>query len=269
MLLPPRNINKDRLSNFNLFFVGYAIFGVTMAAGCFLSYFGVMNDYGFGPSNLFFFANRKGVGPSINDIYNPYDIQFKGNSKGFLVDYGDLLALNGQAREALTVQPVRLLDYTSNGDTWIDLRIFYYTLPDNFWSSCALDSVGVFYDGPVCYRVEALRHAQSAYLLGNVVLQWANSLVWKTKKTSVFIHLFKNHNMNISYLVVAAMIMIVIYVEGLNTALGTRSLRIEHFSPPLLFFIIYVALSEIIKFFIRRGKSPDGSENWFRKYYWY
>lgn len=269
MLLPPRNIRKDRLTNFNLFFIAYGIFGIMETAGCFLSYFGVMNDYGFNPNNLIMFVNRIGVAPSAYDMYNPYDLQYKGNSIGFLVDNGDLLAINGQAKQTLIIQPKRQLDYGSNGDTWIDLRIFYYNLPDSFWSSCALDSRAVFFDAPVCYNVEAVKHAQGAYLIANVIMQFSNTLLWKTKSASVITHLFKNMNMNVSYLVVCAMILVITYLPGLNTAFSTRSLRIEHFSPSLLVFITYFMWGELIKFFMRRARSPDGSANWVKKYYWY
>jgi sodium/potassium-transporting ATPase subunit alpha len=268
MLLPPRNVRTDKLCPVKLFFISYGIYGILQTAGAFLVYYGVMNDYGFYPNNLFFFANEKGIIHAAQDIYNSYDI-YRGNSPAFIIENGDLLGIYGEGVEMLLKEPKRALEYATEGDISVDLRVYFYWLPDSHWAPCAFDSVGQNYDGPVCYRIEALRHAQAAYLLGVVILQFANTLVWKTKVYSVFTHLFKNMQINYSYIVVSGLILLILYIPGLNTGFGVRALRIEHFSPSLGMFIVFVAWSEFIKWRMRKEKNPDGSRNWFHKYFFY
>jgi sodium/potassium-transporting ATPase subunit alpha len=266
MLQPPRNVKTDKLCPLKLFFVAYGIYGVLQTAGAFLVYYGVMNDYGFYPNNLFFFANKESIIPAAQDIYNPYD-KYRGNSPAFIVENGDLLSIHGEGVEMLIEEPRRALEYATEGDISVDLRVFFYEKPDSFWASCAFDSVGQNYDGPVCYRIEALRHAQGAYLLAVVILQFANTLIYKTKIYSVFTHLFKNHYINVSYIVGTALILMLLYIPGLNTGFGIRALRIEHFSPCLGMSIIFFGWSEFMKWRIRREHNPDGSKNWFHKYF--
>jgi sodium/potassium-transporting ATPase subunit alpha len=267
MLIPPRNVNTDKLCPLKLFFVAYAMYGIMQTAGAFLSYYGVMHDYGFYPNNLFFLVNQEGIVPTLQDMYNPYDT-YRGNSVAFLVDNVDLLGIHGEARE-IVKESHRLLDYASEGDVWVDFRMYFYNFSNDFWADCAFDSVGQSYDGPVCYRIEALRHSQGAYLLAVVILQFANTLIWKTKVRSVFTHLFKNQQINFSYIVGTALILALLYVPGLNTGFGLRALRVEHFSPCLGFAIIFILWSEFMKYKLRNEKNPDGSRNWFYKYFFY
>lgn len=268
MLQPPRNVRTDKLCPVKLFFVAYGIYGLLQTAGAFLVYYAVMNDYGFYPNNLFFFANKESIIPAAQDIYNPYDV-YRGNSQAFIVENGDLLSIYGEGIELLLEEPKRALEWATEGDISIDLRVFFYEYPDSHWAPCAFDSVGQNYDGPVCYRIEALRHAQGAYLLAVVIMQFANSLVYKTKIHSVFTHLFKNHYINVSYLVVSGLILLILYVPGLNTGFGIRALRIEHFSPSMGMFIVFFAWSEFMKWRVRSEKNPDGGKNWFHKYFLY
>ena len=70
MLRKPRS--KDvRLVNFKIMLLSYLWFGWVQAFGCFVSYFVVLNDFGFTLSGLFYLNNLKGIIPGAGDFYDP------------------------------------------------------------------------------------------------------------------------------------------------------------------------------------------------------
>jgi sodium/potassium-transporting ATPase subunit alpha len=265
----PRNVKTDKLCTLKLFAWGYAFMGVIQCSGCFLTYFAVMNDYGFQPKNLFFFTFNHGIQPSIQDVYNPYDKAFKGNSMGFISEYSSQLGIYGEARDVYVLNKKREVSWSSEGDIQMDLRIFYYTYEDSFWAACAHDSQGYHFEGPVCYRVEAIRHAQGAFLLAVVILQIANAFAWRTKSCSVFKHRMSNFYLNSAFLVEIALICLILYCPGINTAFGTRAILFWHWVPSILVFITHLLWSELTKFLIRNVKKPDGSPGFFYNCFYY
>lgn len=64
---------------------------------CFLTYFVILKDYGFRPINIPFFGTELGLEPFTQDYFNPYDHQFKGNSRAFMREYADLLGFHGNS----------------------------------------------------------------------------------------------------------------------------------------------------------------------------
>ena len=234
-----------------------------------MTYFSVLNDYGFRPTSLFFFAFKKGIVPASQDYYNPYDTQFKGNSRAFIKEYSDLLGLYGDSYNAYVESKASAPDWNSDSEAHIDLRLYFPFYPNSFWGQCHYDSRGQGFDDYVCYRIEALRHSQGAFLLTGVIMQIANAFVWRTKVASCYTHKMNNHNLHFAFLIEFALIMIIIYVPGLNTAFGTRPLRIEHFFPALGFHITHFFYGEITKLLIRHSHKPDGSPGFFNEYFNY
>jgi sodium/potassium-transporting ATPase subunit alpha len=269
MTKKPRNVKSDKLCTMKLFSWGYIFMGIIECSGCFLTYFAVMNDYGFAPNNLFFFTFNEGVEGGIQDMYNPYDQVFKGNSMGFVSQYADQLGIYGEAFDVYVKNRKRQISWSTDGDISVDLRVFYYTYDNSFWAPCAIDAQGYHYDGPVCYRVEALRHAQGAFLLAVVILQIANAFAWRTKSCTIFRHKFSNHYLNSAFFVEIAMICLLLYCPGVNTAFGCRGILFYHWVPCLMVFITHILWSEITKFLIRNVKKPDGSPGFFYQYFYY
>ncbi len=267
MARQPRNMKTDRLCNSRLFIWAYVFMGLFTTGGAFLIFWVILNDYGFRPGNLFFYINNYGIEPAGNDVYNPYDAEFKGNSRAFIARNADLLGIYGDANELLINSKYRQLDTSSNADVAIDNRLFFYTKPPSFWGECKWDSVGKSYDGPVCYRLEALRHAQGGYLLGICIMQISNGTNYRTIQQSMFKHLLKNNSLNTAYFVLIALICMLLYVPGLNEGFNIRPLRIEHWAPALSMFIIMISWAEFNKFLIRNVKEPDGSPGFFSRYF--
>ena len=265
----PRNVVSDKLCTLKLFAWGYAFLGVVECAGCFLTYFAVMNDYGFLPGNLFFFTFKTGIEPYDQDIYNLYDDAFLGNSRAFISSYANILGINGEAYKVYVTSKSRQVNWSSEGDVAMDLRVFFYDLPKSFWGTCTMDSVGQNFEGPVCHRVEAVRHSQGAFLLAVVIMQIANAQAWRTKSSTIYSHLYTNHYLNSAFIFELILVGLILYVPGLNTAFGTRSLKFLHWVPPIGMFIMHILWAEITKFFIRNMKKPDGSPGFFYELFYY
>ena len=265
----PRNVKTDRLCPIILFSYGYLFIGTVQTAGVFLMYFAAANDYGLPPNVLFFLVNEKGINPGLLDVFNPYDEAYRGNSNAFLSNYSDLLGFSGAAYDIMVTSKVRAMDYTSNGDEAIDMRLFYQDVPLSKFGRCVFDSVGQHYDGPVCYRIEAIRHAQAGYLLGHIIMQIINGVSSRVKLESVFKHRFSNWPMNWGYFIEIIVILILLYVPGLNSAFQVRALRFEHWVPCLGMFIVFLAYDEFTRLLIRTVKKPDGSPGFFYDYFNY
>ena len=268
MLRPPRNIKTDRLCTAQLFGWAYFFCGVTMNFACFLTYFVIMNDYGFRPGSLFFYVLKEVYIPASSDVYNPYD-QYKGNSIAFLADNAEYLGLNENSKEVLINSRLTTISWSNDAHINVDQRIAFYQESEDFWGDCVFDSRGMEYDGPVCFRVEALRHAQGGFLLAIIITQVVNALNWRTKISSIYVHKLTNVQLNLCYIVEFALICLLLYVPGFNTAFAVRPLRIEHFLPPTGLCIIWYFHVELTKYLIRCIKQPDGSPGFFYRAFFY
>ena len=269
LLRKPRNIKTDKLCTLKLFIYGYFFTGVLECMGCFITYFVVLNDYGFRPINLFYFAFKSGITPAAYDYYNPYDSEYNGNSRAFMADKADLLGLYGESNEINIKSKKKSPSWDSESDINVDLRLYFPDLPRSFWGDCHKDSRGQNYDDYVCYRIEAVRHAQSAFLMSVVIMQIANAFCWRTKISSVFVHKLNNHKLHFAFLFEIGLVILILFCPGLNTAFGARPIRIEHVFPCLGQHIILFYFGEIMKTFIRNSHEPDGSPGFFNKFFNY
>ena len=269
MSRPPRNCKTEKLCTAELFLFGYLCTGVLETFACFLTYFVILNDYGFRAYNLPFFSFVKGIEPASQDYYNPYDHDFKGNSRAFLSEYSDLLGLYGESNDIYVKSKKREPNWNGDSDLHYDLRLFYPEKPESFWGDCHFDSRGQNYDDYVCYRIEALRHSNGAFLLSAIILQFANSFNYRTKELSIFKHKMDNWYLCGSIVWEFILICIILFVPGLNTAFGTRPIRVEHYFITVAFHVTHFYYGEIVKFLIRHSRRPDGSPGFFRRYFFY
>ena len=269
MARPPRNCKTEKLCTPELFCFGYLCTGFLETFACFLTYFVILSDYGFRPINLPYFSFLKGIEPAIQDYYNPYDEEFKGNSRAFMNEYADLLGFHGDSYVLYVDSKIREANWNGDSDLHFDLRLFYPSKPNSFWGDCHFFSRGQNYDDYVCYRIEALRHSNGAFLLSAIIMQFANSFNYRTKELSIFKHKMDNYYLIGSIVWEFILVNIILYVPGLNTAFGTRGIRIEHYFITLAFHVTHFYYGEIVKFFIRNSRKPDGSPGFFRKYFFY
>jgi sodium/potassium-transporting ATPase subunit alpha len=71
MKRPPRHPQLDHLVTMKLLSFAYLQIGVLQSFAGMLTYFWVMNDYGYKPGTLIFLNNRQGYFPKNEDVYDP------------------------------------------------------------------------------------------------------------------------------------------------------------------------------------------------------
>jgi sodium/potassium-transporting ATPase subunit alpha len=109
-------------------------------------------------------------------------------------------------------------------------------------------------DWPICYTTEALKFAQSGYLVSIVCVQWADLMICKTRNLSLSQQGMNNSFGNFGLFFETALVAILCYVPFLNDALGTRQIPFPHFAVPS--FTFYVAIffyDEMRKIWLRHG----------------
>merc|ERR1712023_508442 len=89
---------------------------------------------------------------------------------------------------------------------------------------------------PVCYSTEALKYAQSGYLVSIVCVQWADLMICKTRNLSLSQQGMINSFGNFGLFFEAALVAILCYTPQLNIALGTRQIPFPHFIAPSFSF---------------------------------
>jgi sodium/potassium-transporting ATPase subunit alpha len=99
---------------------------------------------------------------------------------------------------------------------------------------------------------EALHHAQCAYFVSIVVVQYSDLLCTKTRWLSLYHQGLRNSAMNFALLFETLLAALLCYLPGVTDALGTRPLRLVHWAPGVPFAILIVAYDEIRKLIMRR-----------------
>lgn len=103
---------------------------------------------------------------------------------------------------------------------------------------------------------EALHHAQAAYFISIIVVQWADLLICKTRWLSLRTQGLANTFMNFGLFFETLLGAILCYILPINTALGTRNLRFTHWLPGIPWSILIFTYDEIRKY-LMRTTSPE------------
>ncbi|CAD7697224.1 unnamed protein product [Ostreobium quekettii] len=114
------------------------------------------------------------------------------------------------------------------------------------------------------YQDNALAYAQSAYFISIIVVQWADLLIAKTRKLSVFEQGMKNGFMNFGIAFETVLGLLLSYVPPFNLVFGTRPIHILHWFTGVPWSILIFVYDEVRKFIMR--SSPKG---WMENFtYW-
>ena len=103
----------------------------------------------------------------------------------------------------------------------------------------------------VAYQRNALYNAQTAYFISIIVVQWADLLIAKTRKLSLFEQGLGNGFMNFGLMFETVLGCILIYVPFLNDVFGTRPLHILHWMPGVPWSIMILVYDETRKYLMR------------------
>ena len=265
----PRNAKTDHIVTLKLFIYAYLFCGMMDAAGGFLTYFTILNNYGLTPLNVIGMISTLGIYPAKNDMYNPnYDI-YAGNSNAFLFANYQKFGIYDPVKTGQNGMPApTLFDSNTDKDVGLDMRLFFYFNPSTSWGKCRWDDVSLT-GASVCYTFESVRHAQGGVFLAAIigVLGWG--IHFRTIQTSGFKHEFTNEQMNFAYLLQLVIVILVVYIPGMNEGFGVRAIHVQEFFPACAFWISGFALEELRKFLVRTIREPDDSPGYFHKYFYY
>merc|ERR1711876_162471 len=131
------------------------------------------------------------------------------------------------------VQGTGVLDWNTSMDSAVDARLFYAVQPVEAFTQCRWDpadekGIPGFYSyshisgQQVCYTTEALKYAQTGYLISIVCVQWSDLMICKTRNLSISQQGMKNMNMNFALFFETALVAVLSYVPLCNMLLGTR-----------------------------------------------
>jgi sodium/potassium-transporting ATPase subunit alpha len=119
----------------------------------------------------------------------------------------------------------------------------------------------------VCHNPEeALAHAQCAFFISIIVVQWADLVACKTRELSLRTQGLRNGTLNFGICFETLLGAFFCYCTPLNKPLNTRPLAFLHWLPALPFSIIILCYDECRKFFMRTW---EPKENWLRRNTYY
>merc|ERR1712242_656627 len=96
----------------------------------------------------------------------------------------------------------------------------------------------------------------TAFFVSIVVVQWADLIICKTRKNSVFQQGMKNHFMNFGLVFESALAAFLSYTPGMDKGLRMYPLKINWWLPAIPFSILIFCYDETRKFLLRRN--PGG-----------
>ena len=300
---PPRNAQTDRLVNFRLISFAYLQIGMIQALAGFFVYIVVLNDYGYAPNILMgngWQWTKHSVMCTINGDGSPKDCGFGCEAEDYQPGYCE----GGCQVPSSSLDIDPFVEFTASGFrgageyTCNRACSNYANIPADkiteeertkFAAFCAGDETWGFSDrgfaddkaiAPVGakyywngqqqnlpnkeYQQNALAYAQCAYFISIIIVQWADLLICKTRKLSLFQQGLQNDFMNFGLLFETVLGATLVYASPLNTVFGTMPLHILHWFPAVPWSMFIFTYDEIRKALMRGN--PDG---WLNTYtYW-
>lgn len=287
---PPRNANVDRLVTGRLIFHAYLIIGIVQTFAGFLAYMAVLNDYGYVPgilvgldTSLDFEGNsvictisndvpiKCGYGcgapdytvgfpnlndycidgctipldPAIQDPFSEFDTNgFKGPEYCNLTCSSPPSMFSGgvlpvQCSDSSLVDIIGFPNRTNLGTPYAPVGGWYW------WAGRKQPMPNWYYQSQVVY------FSQSAYFFACVVTQWANLIVCKTRKLSVFQQGMSNYVLNFSLLFELGIAFFLLYTPGVQTIFSTRPILAIYWLCGTPFMLGIFGLGELRKRIIR------------------
>lgn len=146
----------------------------------------------------------------------------------------------------------------------MDARLFYHGLTPADFSRCRWtpddESIPRFYrispysQRQICYTSEALLYAQTSYFSAAILFQIVNHIISRSRILSVSVHGISNKWGNLSFLFEIIIALIIIYVQAIQFAIGTRPISIPHiFIPAGIFSTVILFFDEARKLYVRKG----------------
>jgi len=146
----------------------------------------------------------------------------------------------------------------TNEQSWTECR----------WDPSVKDAIPNFYKfsnnsnyWPICYSTEALKYAQSGYLVSIVCVQWADLMICKTRNLSLSQQGMSNGFGNFGLFFETALVALLLYVPFLNYGLQTRQIPFAHFAiPSFSFYVCIFFYDEMRKIWVRNGMTRENAD---------
>lgn len=238
MLKPPRDMRVDRLVTVKLINFSYLQVGVVQAAAGFYTYVVVLMNFGF-PAHFLPGRARWFMKGADADVFQIADIAAGG------VNGTSVLRCDGDFSSA--IHPVmQFCDSTGCACSELGACAFPTQLEGDAKSLCHNAE----------FSMGALQHAQCAFFIAIIVVQWADLVICKTRTLSIFQQGMTNGTLNFGLFFTTVLGSILCYVPGLPQALGTAPLHFVHWCPAMPFCIMIFLYDEVRKSLIRAA--PKG-----------
>merc|ERR1711913_240 len=126
------------------------------------------------------------------------------------------------------------------------------------WDSQAVNDLEDSYGQEWTYadRKKLEYTCHTAFFVSIVIVQWADLIICKTRKLSVFQQGMKNHFMNFGLFFETALACVLSYTPGMDKGLRMYPLKINWWLPALPFSLLIFCYDETRKFLLRRN--PGG-----------
>lgn len=272
--------SHEHLVSKKLICISYLQTGIIQTCGGYLTFFLVMNDFGFSPGNLLGLITKPYLHHNPGDVYNPND-EFFGNTNAECKN-GILQVINApKDRDQIEDESLKIIGYTLDWlftlDISQDLRMGYLSnncsattgpkVGHQFdFTKCNNFQISPFSGRPICYSTEALKYAQTSFFFSIVITQFSNSFVCKTRKLSLSYQGLNNSFLMLGWSIEFMLTFTLGYIRPINQVFNTRDVNFFHYGIFSMFFsILMLVYDETRKFLIRNFKKPVGKPNWFER----
>jgi sodium/potassium-transporting ATPase subunit alpha len=215
----PRDMRVDRLVTAKLINFSYLQIGTLQACAGFYTYVVVLMNYGFPPSFLM------------------------GRATWF---YKDAVTTTSY------VDGKAILEYCGGGLIKMD--------------ECITKELGAcaWPGDPLCHKavkdadgISALQHAQCAFFIAIIVVQWADLVICKTRTLSIFEQGMDNGVLNFGLFFTTVLGSFLCYVPGLDSVFGTAPMKFVHWMPAMPFCVVIFLYDEVRKYLMRVELAKD------------
>lgn len=265
----------EHLVSKKLMTVSYLQMGLIQTCGGFLTFFLVMNDFGFTPYSLVGLISRPYLPHNEGDVYDPTH-PFFGNSN-VQCSGGILKSIVAPDRDEIQKDDIEgyTLDWLFTTDLNQDTRMGFLknqcgnssginVAPLIDFAKCNVFQISPISGRPVCFTTEALKYGQTSFFFSIVITQFSNNLSCKTRKLSLSYQGLGNTFMMLGWAVEFALTFMLAYCRPINHVFNTRDVTFFHYGIFSFFFsILMLCYDETRKLLIRKFKKPKDRPNWF------
>jgi magnesium-transporting ATPase (P-type) len=239
----PRNSKTDRLTNGQLFFLGYGCLGIFETLIGFFCFYGVFTSFGFFHSDL--------TGAAIDFKKENSVICDKECCPAWYADFPSVA--NGSATASLAALAEQsMCGYSSCLLKSERLEFFCSLMKKNsYWAEFALEyiSKGISFTS---FRHDVFKQAQSAFLFAIAISQIGNALCLKSHIQSIFECGLKNKYLVYSILSEIVLMVLICYCPGVQDVFGTTAFNGRWIGAAIVIIPIMLAFEETRKWFARK-----------------